>query len=49
AEQNSASSSSASDDEDQSASLSPLGRRAYPFLELLRRAQESQEPVIWGT
>ena len=49
AEQNSASSSSASDDDDQSAGLSPLGRRAYPFLELLRRAQESQEPVVWGT
>jgi hypothetical protein len=50
AEQNDASSSSASDDNDhQSAGLSPLGRRAYPFLELLRRAQESQEPVVWGT
>jgi len=50
AEQNDASSSSASDDnDDQLAGLSPLGRRAYPFLELLRRAQESQEPVVWGT
>ncbi|MEY3724757.1 MAG: hypothetical protein RLZZ365_692 [Pseudomonadota bacterium] len=47
AEQNDASSSSATDD-DQSANPDPLGRRAYPFLELLHQALQDQEPVVWG-
>lgn len=37
-----------SDDEDQSSESDPLGRRAYPFLELLRQALKDQEPVVWG-
>lgn len=36
------------DDDDQSTDPDPLGRRAYPFLELLRQALKNQEPVIWG-
>ncbi len=49
AEQNKApSSASASDDEDQSSEPDPLGRRAYPFLELLRQALKNQEPIVWG-
>ncbi len=37
-----------SDEDDQSANPDPLGRRAYPFLELLRQALKDQEPVVWG-
>jgi len=37
-----------SDEDDQSANPDPLGRRAYPFLELLRQALKNQEPVVWG-
>ncbi len=48
AKQNNASSSGNSDDEDQSTDPDPLGRRAYPFLELLRQALKDQEPVVWG-
>lgn len=36
------------DEDDQSAKPDPLGRRAYPFLELLRQALKNQEPVVWG-
>lgn len=42
------SSDKASNDENQSSESDPLGRRAYPFLELLRQAQKDQEPVVWG-
>lgn len=42
------SSDGANDDEDQSSESDPLGRRAYPFLELLRQALKNQEPVVWG-
>jgi len=49
AEQNKAPSSGApSDDVDQSTDPDPLGRRAYPFLELLRQALKDQQPVVWG-
>ena len=49
AEQNKVpSSDSPSDDEDQSSEPDPLGRRAYPFLELLRQALKDQEPLVWG-
>jgi len=46
-EQNDASSSCATND-DQSDKPDTLGRRAYPFLELLRQALKDQEPVVWG-
>ena len=26
----------------------PLGRRAFPFMELLKQAQRNNEPVVWG-
>ena len=26
----------------------PLGRRAFPFMELLKQAQRNHEPVVWG-
>ena len=39
---------SPTDDEDQPSNHDPLGRRAYPFLELLRQAQQDHEPVVWG-
>ena len=26
----------------------PLGRRAVPFMELLKQAQRNNEPVVWG-
>jgi hypothetical protein len=26
----------------------PLGRRAHPFLELLKQSQKNGEPIIWG-
>ncbi|MFM2259699.1 MAG: hypothetical protein RL457_22 [Pseudomonadota bacterium] len=26
----------------------PLGRRAFPFIELLKQAQMNNEPVVWG-
>ncbi len=48
AERNSTSISSNSDEEVQSASKDPLGRRAYPFLTLLRQALKDQVPVVWG-
>lgn len=48
AEHDKAPSSGTGDDEDQSTDPDPLGRRAYPFLELLRQALKNQEPVIWG-
>lgn len=48
AERNSTSISSNSDKEVQSASKDPLGRRAYPFLTLLRQALKDQVPVVWG-
>ncbi len=35
-------------EDDQSADPDPLGRRAFPFLELLRHALKNQEPVVWG-
>ena len=47
-EQNSASEASNSDEEVQPASEDPLGRRAYPFLMLLRQALKDHEPVVWG-
>ena len=25
-----------------------LGRRAFPFMELLKQAQRNNEPVVWG-
>ena len=25
-----------------------LGQRAYPFLELLKSANQSQNPIVWG-
>ncbi len=37
-----------SNEDDQSADPDPLGRRAFPFLELLRHALKNQEPVVWG-
>jgi hypothetical protein len=47
AEQNNVVSSCATDD-DQSVNPDTLGRRAYPFFELLRQALKDQEPVVWG-
>ena len=26
----------------------PLGRRAFPFMELLKQAQQNNESVVWG-
>ena len=26
----------------------PLGRRAFPFIELLKQALKNNEPVVWG-
>ncbi len=48
AEPNDASRLSTTDHPDESPNPDPLGRRAYPFLELLRKALKDQEPVVWG-
>ena len=48
AKESNAPGSGASDDDDQSTDPDPLGRRAYPFLELLRQALKDQEPIVWG-
>lgn len=35
-------------DEANSLKKDPLGRRAYPFMELLKQAHHNNEPVVWG-
>lgn len=36
------------DEDEQAIRQDPLGRRAYPFLELLRLAHKNHEPIVWG-
>ena len=39
---------SSNDSENQGNKKDPLGRRAFPFLELLKQAQKNNEPIVWG-
>lgn len=47
-EQTDASERGIKSEEGQPANPDPLGRRAHPFLELLRQALQDHEPVVWG-
>ncbi len=40
--------SNATDEDDDTAPVVPMRQRALPFLELLRQAKASDEPVTWG-
>lgn len=35
-------------DEDNTLRKDPLGRRAFPFMELLKQAHQNNEPIVWG-
>ncbi len=39
---------SSESDRDNAPRKDPLGRRAFPFMELLKQAHQNNEPIVWG-
>ena len=47
-ERNTTSKATAASEQSTVSRKDPLGRRAFPFMELLKQAQRNNEPVVWG-